>query len=62
MKNNRTSWTILIIALVMMLGGSLLASFINTGAGAATVKEVSIHGSDGYIISAYLYTPKTASA
>jgi hypothetical protein len=46
----------------MMLGGSLLASFINTGAGAATVKEVSIHGSDGYIISAYLYTPKTASA
>lgn len=62
MKNNRTSWTILIIALVMMLGGSLLGSFVNTGAGAATVKEVSIHASDGYIISAYLYTPKTASA
>ncbi|EKD88549.1 MAG: hypothetical protein ACD_34C00471G0001 [uncultured bacterium] len=61
MKNNRTSWTILIIALVMMLGGSLLGSYINTGAGAATVKEVSIHGSDGYIISAYLYTPKSAS-
>lgn len=62
MKNNRTSWTLLIIALVMMLGGSLLGSFINTGAGAATVTEVSIHGADGYIISAYLYTPKGASA
>lgn len=61
MKNNRKSWTILIIALVMMLGGSLLGSYINTGAGAATVKEVSIHGSDGHIISAYLYTPKSAS-
>lgn len=62
MKNNRTSWTLLIIALVMMLGGSLLGSFVNTGAGTATVKEVNIRGADGYIISAYLYTPKTASA
>lgn len=61
MKNNRKSWTLLIIALIMMLGGSLLGSFINTGAGAATVKEISIQGSDGYIISAYLYTPKTAA-
>jgi hypothetical protein len=49
------------IALILMLGGSLLGSFINTGAGAATVKDVKIRGTDGYIISAYLYTPKTAS-
>jgi pimeloyl-ACP methyl ester carboxylesterase len=45
-----------------MLGGSLLGSWINTGAGAATVSDVTIQGTDGYQISAYLYTPKTASA
>lgn len=55
-------WRFLIITLVLMLVGSLLASWINTGAGAATVQDIKFHGSDGYIISAYLYTPKSASA
>jgi uncharacterized protein len=62
MKKNRTAWILLVIALVLMLGGSLLGSWINTGSGAATVSDVTIHGTDGYQISAYLYTPKTASA
>jgi hypothetical protein len=62
MNKNRTYWTLLIVALVMMIGGSLLGSWINTGAGAATVQDIKIHGSNGYIISAYLYTPKTATA
>jgi uncharacterized protein len=58
---NKNNWALIIIAIVLMLAGSLLAAWINTGAGAATVKELSIHGSNGYTISAYLYTPKTAS-
>ncbi|HVM71024.1 MAG TPA: alpha/beta fold hydrolase [Anaerolineales bacterium] len=62
MNKNRTYWTLLTIALVLMLGGSLLGSWINTGAGAATVTDIKIHGTNGYVISAYLYTPKTASA
>ena len=62
MKKNRTTWILLIIALVLMLGGSLLGSWINTGAGAATVSDVTIQTTNGYQISAYLYTPKTASA
>lgn len=62
MNKNRTYWTLLIIALVLMLGGSLLGSWINTGAGAATVQDVKINGTNGYVISAYLYTPSSATA
>ncbi len=59
---NRTYWRFLIITLVLMLGGSLLASWVNTGAGAATVQDIKFHGSNGYTFSAYLYTPKGVSA
>jgi pimeloyl-ACP methyl ester carboxylesterase len=58
----RKYWTILVIALILMLGGSLLGSWINTGAGAATVTDVKIFAPNGYVISAYLYAPKSASA
>jgi hypothetical protein len=44
-----------------MLGGSFLASWINTGAGAARVQDIKIFGTNGYVISAYLYTPLSAS-
>jgi uncharacterized protein len=62
MRKNRTIWILLIIALVLMLGGSFLGSWINTGAGAATISDLTIYGTNGYQISAYLYTPKTVSA
>src|SRR5450759_339348 len=48
------------IAVLLMLLGSVLATWVNTGAGAASVPEVTIFGSNGYQISAYLYAPKTA--
>jgi uncharacterized protein len=60
--HNRKYWTLLIVALVLMLGGSLLGSWINTGAGAATVQDIKIYGENGEVISAYLYTPKSATA
>jgi pimeloyl-ACP methyl ester carboxylesterase len=54
----RKSWTLLIIALVLILGGSLLASWIQTGAGAATVHEIKFYGSyDGHYV-AHLFVPK----
>ena len=62
MKKNKTYWRLLIISIILMLGGSLLGSWINTGAGAATVTEVKIQGTSGYYLSAYLYTPKSATA
>ena len=55
-------WILLIVALVLMVGGSLLAAWINSGAGAATVKDIKIYGTNGYITSAYLYTPNSATA
>lgn len=62
MNKNRTQWILLVVALVLMIGGSLLGSWVNSGAGAAIVREVKIRATNGYIISAYLYTPKSASA
>lgn len=62
MTQKRTQWTVLIVAVALMLLGSLLGSWINSGAGTATVSEVKILEPPGYVISAYLYTPKTASA
>jgi uncharacterized protein len=60
--SSRKYWTLLIVALVLMLGGSLLAWYINSGAGAAAIKEIKIYGTNGYVISAYLYTPSSATA
>jgi hypothetical protein len=59
---NKKYWRLLIISVVLMLGGSILASWLNTGAGAATVQDIKIQVTNGYVISAYLYTPKSASA
>src|ERR1043165_6143697 len=52
---------LLVISLIMMLGGSIFASWLNSAAGAASVKDIKIFGTNGYVISAYLYTPKTAT-
>lgn len=60
--NIRKNWTLLIISVVLILGGSFLASWLTTGAGAGTVSEIKINETNGYVISAYLYTPKSASA
>ena len=62
MNKNKTYWKLLIIALIMMLCGSFLGSWINTGAGAATVTDVKIQGANGYYLTAYLYTPKSVTA
>jgi hypothetical protein len=59
---NKKSWRLLIISIVMMVAGSLLGSWINTGTGAATIQDIQIRAANGYVISAYLYTPKSASA
>jgi pimeloyl-ACP methyl ester carboxylesterase len=54
---NRKYWALLIVALVLVLGGSILASWIQTGAGAAAVKEVKFYGSYNGLYDAYLFIP-----
>jgi pimeloyl-ACP methyl ester carboxylesterase len=57
-NNSKKTWRLLIIALVLVLVGSLLAGWIQTGAGAATIREVRFLGMhDGYY-SGYLWIPK----
>src|SRR3569833_2415120 len=53
---------LLVVSLVLMLGGSWLASWLNAAAGTATVKDVKILGTNGYVISAYVYTPSGVTA
>ena len=55
--SNKKSRILLIVSLLVMLGASLLASWIQTGAGAATVKEVKFYGSR-WVYSAHLFIPK----
>lgn len=57
-EKNRKYWTLLSIGLILVLVGSVLASWIQTGAGTVTVKEVKIYGAYDGLYSAYLYTPK----
>ncbi|MGE4454626.1 MAG: alpha/beta hydrolase [Sphaerochaeta sp.] len=56
--NHKRTWAILYIAIVLMVGGSLLGSWVNSGMGKATVEEVAIWQEPGFKVSAYLYTPK----
>ena len=48
---------LLVLSLALMLVGSLLASWLNSAAGTASVKDIKIFGTNGYLTSAYLYTP-----
>lgn len=53
-----TAW----VALAMMVLGSALAGFVHSAGGSVSVAEVTIFGSSGHQISAYVYTPKSVSA
>ena len=52
---------LLIVSLVLMIGGSLLASWLASAMSTASVKDIKIFGTNGYVISAYLYTPSSAT-
>jgi len=56
-EKNRKNWSLLSIGLILVLIGSILASWIQTGAGTVTVKEVKFYGSYDGLYDAYLYIP-----
>jgi len=63
----RRSWwrdrskVLLVVSILMMLLGSLLARQIHTAGDSVKVTETSIFTTDGYQISAYVYTPASAT-
>ncbi|MGE4584644.1 MAG: alpha/beta hydrolase [Sphaerochaeta sp.] len=56
--NKTRNQIVLYLAIVLMVGGSLLGSWVNSGFGNVKVEEVSIWQAPGFKVSAYLYTPK----
>jgi uncharacterized protein len=52
---------ILVVALSLIICGSVLGVWIHTGAGTAKVEGVLIRGTKGNVVSAYLYTPKSVN-
>lgn len=57
MNEKKNHWLLLIIALVLMIGGSSLAGWIQTGAGAARIEEVKFPGIYDGNYDAYLWIP-----
>lgn len=55
-------WLAFALAWVVILGGALLASRVQTSGGTVSVSEVRIPAEDGVTVSGLLYAPKTATA
>jgi pimeloyl-ACP methyl ester carboxylesterase len=59
---NRTTKWLLILALAMVIGGGMLAAWVQTDGGNVTIKDVRFIGTNGTGMSALLYIPKNATA
>ena len=60
MKSSKKSWVVLILAILIILGGSIPASMLNTGLGATKVNRISFETENG-TLSGLLYMPNDAS-
>jgi pimeloyl-ACP methyl ester carboxylesterase len=60
MNSKKTKW-LLFVALLLIIGGGLLAYFIQTGGNTIKIKDISFIGSDGKLNSALLYIPPGVS-
>jgi pimeloyl-ACP methyl ester carboxylesterase len=56
--NSKKEWNLIALALVLILGGSLLANAINTVGGSVDVKDVRWEGSYGTMFRGLLYVPE----
>ncbi|MBK8025415.1 MAG: alpha/beta fold hydrolase [Chloroflexi bacterium] len=59
---SRRLWFILFVALLLVLLGSLLASYVQTVGGTVEIKDVRFVGTNGTLMSALLYIPSGATA
>jgi pimeloyl-ACP methyl ester carboxylesterase len=60
--SSKRSWLVVLIALALVLGGSLVASWAQTNGGTVNIKDVRFVGTNGTLMSALLYVPKGATA
>jgi len=60
-ENSKKEWRLLALALLLMLGGSLLANAIQTVGGSVDVKDVRWVDSYGTLLSAFLFIPEGVS-
>ncbi len=62
MNNSKRSWYILLLALALVLLGAGLAAWVQTNGGTVAVRDIRFVGTNGTVMSALLYVPKTATA
>ena len=61
-KTKQIAQKILCVAVVLMLLSMIASSVVQTSSGQVTVKQLSIETDGGWMLSANLYLPKTATA
>jgi hypothetical protein len=59
---SRSSRIAFVVALVLVFGGGLLASLVQTGGGLVSVRDIRFVGSGGPVMSALLFVPPGVSA
>lgn len=58
----RAPYLVFLIALVLILGGGIIANVTQTAGGQINVRQVSFTGTDGIMMSGLLYVPNTATS
>jgi pimeloyl-ACP methyl ester carboxylesterase len=59
---SRSSRVVFVVALVLVVGGGLLASLIQTAGGRVAVRDIRFVGSGGAVMSALLFVPRGVDA
>lgn len=62
MKQSQRLWLVVLFALLLVVGGSLIASWVQTNGNTVTIKDVRFVGANGTVMSALLYVPQNATA
>lgn len=58
----KSPYFVLLIAIVLILGGGLIANLAQTAGGQISVRQVNFAGTDGVMMSGLLYIPNTATS
>jgi pimeloyl-ACP methyl ester carboxylesterase len=58
----RTPYIVLLIAIVLILGGGIIANVAQTAGGQIAVRQVNFVGTNGVMMSGLLYVPNTATS